>query len=53
MHIIGRTAPGEPLEDDEMNETLLPPRYRVRNSNPGGLRPSTLHLGHRRGSPQY
>ena len=30
----------------------LPPRHRTRNSNPGGLRPSTLPLGHG-GSPQY
>ena len=27
-------------------------RHRIRNSNPGGLRPSTLPLGHG-GSPQY
>ena len=30
----------------------LPSRHRIRNSSPGGLRPSTLPLGHR-GSPQY
>ena len=30
----------------------LPSRHRMRNSNPGGLRPSTLPLGDR-GSPQY
>ena len=30
----------------------LSSRHRIRNSSPGGLRPSTLHLGHR-GSPQY
>ena len=30
----------------------LPSRQRMRNSNPGGLRPSTLPLGHR-DSPQY
>ena len=30
----------------------LPSRHRTRNSSPGGLRPSTLPLGHG-GSPQY
>ena len=30
----------------------LPSRHRIRNSNPGGLRPSTLPLGHG-ASPQY
>ena len=30
----------------------LPSRYRIRNANPGGLRPSTLPLGHG-GSPKY
>ena len=30
----------------------LSSRHRIRNSSPGGLRPSTLPLGHR-GSPQY
>ena len=30
----------------------LPSRHRIRNSNPSGMRPSTLPLGHR-GSPQY
>ena len=33
-----------------MNEMTLASRYRIRNS--GGLRPSTLPLGHG-GSPQY
>ena len=30
----------------------LSSRHRIRNSSPGGLRPSTLPLGHG-GSPQY
>ena len=30
----------------------LPSRHRIRNANPGGLRPNTLPLGHG-GSPQY
>ena len=35
-----------------MSEMTLPSRQRIRNSNPVGLRPSTLPLGH--GSfPQY
>ena len=34
-----------------MSEMTLPSRHRIRNSKPGGLRPSTLPLGHR-GSPQ-
>ena len=38
----------EPPEDGEMNEMTLPSRHRIRNSSPGGLRPSE----HRR-SPQY
>ena len=36
----------------EMNDMTLPPRLRIRNSDPGGLRPSTLPLGHG-DSPQY
>ena len=36
--------PGEPPEDGEMNEMTLPSRHRIRNSSPGGLRPSTLPL---------
>ena len=35
-----------------MIEMTLSSRHRIRNSNPGGLRPSTLPLGHR-GPPQY
>ena len=35
-----------------MNEMTLSSRHRIRNSSPGGLRPSTLPLGHA-GSPQY
>ena len=29
-----------------MSKMTMPSRHRIRNSNPGGLRPSTLHLGH-------
>ena len=39
-------------EDGEMIGMTLPSRHRIRDSSPGGLRPSTLPLGHR-GSPQY
>ena len=35
-----------------MIEMTLSCRHRIRNSSPGGLRPSTLPLGHG-GSPQY
>ena len=49
---IGQTGPGEPPENSKMNEMTLPSRYNIRNSNPGGLRPSSLPLGHG-GSPQY
>ena len=49
---IGWTGPGEPSEDGEMIEMTLSSRHRIRNSIPGGLRPSTLPLGHG-GSPQY
>ena len=38
-------APGGPPEDGEMNEMTLPSRHRIRNSNSGGLRPSSLPLG--------
>ena len=44
---IGQTGPGEPPEDGEMNEMTLSSRHRIRNSSPGGLRPSTLPLGRR------
>ena len=44
--------PGESPEDGEMIEMTLSSRHRIRNSNLGGLRPSTLPLGHG-GSPQY
>ena len=43
----GQIGPGEPSGNGEMT---LPSRHR--SSNPGGLRPSTLPLGHR-GSPQF
>ena len=49
---IGQTGPGEPPEDGEMIEMTLSSRHRIRNSSPGGLRPSTLPLGHG-GSSQY
>ena len=49
---IGQTGPGEPPEDGEMIELTLSSRHRIRNSSPGGLRPSTLPLGHG-GYPQY
>ena len=35
-----------------MIEMTLSSRHRIRNSSPGGLRPSTLPLGHG-GSPKY
>ena len=35
-----------------MIEMTLSSRHRIQNSSPGGLRPSTLPLGHG-GSPQY
>ena len=35
-----------------MSAMTLPSRHKIRNSGPGGLRPSTLPLGHG-GSPQY
>ena len=39
------TGPGKPPEDDEMTQMNLPSRHRIRNSNPGGPKPSTLPLG--------
>ena len=38
--------------DGEMSEMTLPSTHRIRNSNPGGLRSSTLPLSHG-GFPQY
>ena len=43
---------GEPTEDGEMSEMTLPSRHRIQHLDPGGLKSSTLPLGHR-GSPQY
>ena len=51
IFLVKRT-PGEPPEDGEMSEVTLPSRHRIYNSNPGGLRPNTLPLGHG-GSPKY
>ena len=51
-HFCAHTGQIGPPEGGEMSETTLPSRHRIRNSNHGGLRPSTLHLGHG-GSPQY
>ena len=48
---LGLTGPGESPEDGEMIEMTLSFRHRIRNSSPGGLRPSTLPLGHG-GSPE-
>ena len=42
----GPNGPGEPPEDGEINEMALPLRHRIRNSRPGGLRPSTLPHGY-------
>ena len=50
--VVMKTRPGEPPEDGEMIEMTLSSRHRIRNSSPGGLRPSTLPLGHG-GSSQY
>ena len=49
---IGQIGPGEPPEDGEMNEMTVSSRHITRNSSPGGLRQSTLHLSHR-GFLQY
>ena len=48
-HKIG---PGEPPEAGEMSDMTLPSGHMIRNSNPGGLRPITLPLGHG-GSPHH
>ena len=51
MHIL--TEQGEPPEDGEMNAMTLTSRHmQIRNSNYGGLRSSSLPLGHG-GSPHY
>ena len=49
---MGQENGGWWTEDGEMNEMTLSSRHRIRNSSPGGLRQSTLPLGHG-GSPQY
>ena len=41
---MGNTGPGEPPEDDEMNEMTLSIRHRILNSSAGGLRLSSLPL---------
>ena len=41
---IGWIVPGEPAENDEMNQMTL--RTEIQDSNPGDLRLSTLPLGH-------
>ena len=50
MHIQAKL--GQDGEDGEMSEMTLHSRHMIRNSNPGGLGPSTLLLCHV-GSPQY
>ena len=40
---------GEPPEDGEMSQ--MTSRHRIRNSIPGGLRSSTLPLGHGANTP--
>ena len=44
MHIQAKLGHDESLEDGEMNEMTLPSRHKIRNSNPGGLRPSSLQI---------
>ena len=51
MHIQAK-LPGEHPEDGEMSVMTLPSGHKIRNSNPGCLRPSTLPLDHG-GSSQY
>ena len=51
-HLCAHIGYIEPPEDGEMIEMTLSSRQRIRNSSPGGLRPSTPPLGHG-GSPQY
>ena len=41
-----RGGRGKHPEDGEMNEMTLPFRHWIRNSNPAGLRPTSLLLGH-------
>ena len=49
---IGETGPGPRPDDGEMNEITMPSRHSIQNSYPGGMRSSTLPIGHG-GSPQY
>ena len=49
---VGYTRQGETPDDGEMNEMTLPSRQKIRNSGPGGLRPSMLPLCHV-GSTKY
>ena len=39
---VGLIGLGEPPEDGDMSEMTLPSRHRIRNSNPGDMRPSML-----------
>ena len=40
------TGPGEPTEDDDINQMTLTSRHRIWNSSPSDLKLSTLPLGH-------
>ena len=48
----GKIGPGEPPGNGAMSEMTLPSRHMIQKSNSGGLRSSTLPLGHG-GPPQY
>ena len=52
MHIKAKLDQENSPGDGEMSEMTLSFRHMIRNSNPGGLRPSTLPLGHGI-SPRY
>ena len=52
LYSAAYSPPEDGEMNGEMNEMTLSSRHRIRNSNAGGLRSSTLPLGHG-GSPQY
>ena len=51
-HLCAKLGPENLLRMVRGIEMTLSSRHRIRNSRPGGLRPSTLPVGHG-GSPQY
>ena len=46
LRLVAIYGSTEPHQDDEMNEMALPYKHRIQIANPGGLRSSSLLIGH-------